>query len=199
MLVGKELAYFQRLVCTLVMLKWYGGEMKQHYIKLGRWLVQTYTRWRHQLQPLCVFRNSTRANQLRLLRQDTAVNALYEKIRFISFFLLTLLVVGCAAPEWKAHCKSVSGFSNQMNCRQNADAEHNLQILGNTCTSYGFEKGTTAFAQCLMQIDQQNTINQQLQSQQLFEMSQKLLAPVQTNVITCVPTNSVQPGAMYCH
>jgi hypothetical protein len=52
-------------------------------------------------------------------------------------FLLLLSVSGCMTPEQQ---------------RQYAQNIQNEKI--NKCTSYGFKQGTTAFAQCMMKLDQ---------------------------------------------
>ena len=45
--------------------------------------------------------------------------------------------------------------------------------LGSQCTSYGFQKGTQAFADCMLKINQQNALNQQ--QEQALRIQQEAL------------------------
>ena len=74
--------------------------------------------------------------------------------------------------------------------------------LESKCDSYGFQRGTTAYSQCLMNIEQQNNqaaYQQSLQMQQNFKNAAELLrgdgrTPGSTN---CYKTPGV-PNSVYC-
>lgn len=90
--------------------------------------------------------------------------------KLISAVSMCLALSGCYTPAWQKHCDNVKGFSDSLNCRKEADRQHEyeekraaeqlkLNARNAKCDSYGFRRGTSQFSQCLQQAEQQESID----------------------------------------
>ena len=123
MLVGKALAHFQRLVCTLETLKWYG-----HHVAA-------------------------------LFTQKRSCRKMKHTVKIALVFIFATLLAGCTTPEQRAE------KDRQKEYREQQAAQANTALLNAKCAGYGFQRGTTAFAQCMQQAEQQQSMDSALQMQ----------------------------------
>jgi hypothetical protein len=65
--------------------------------------------------------------------------------------------------------------------------------LSEQCTSYGFQKGTQAFADCMLKINQQNTLNQQQQQALKIQQDALNLQQLQQGLQMLTPPTPVSP------
>jgi hypothetical protein len=78
----------------------------------------------------------------------------------IFIFLPLTALVGCASPEQQA------AYQRQQQWQAEQNQRNAYQSLVNKCESYGFKRGTTPFAQCLQQAEQQAVIERAMRDQQ---------------------------------
>ena len=82
------------------------------------------------------------------------------KVKIALMFLSVILLVGCATPAERAaqeHKKSIEVWSKNYRAQQDRQEK---------CSGYGFQSGTTAFAQCLQQAEQQESMDKAIMLQQ---------------------------------
>ena len=79
-----------------------------------------------------------------------------------------LLLTACASPQQRA------AYAEQQ--RYQAEQARNAHFEGLTarCQQYGFQTGTTAFAQCLQQAEQQEIVNNAIRWQQDQQQRQQV-------------------------
>jgi hypothetical protein len=99
----------------------------------------------------------------------------------LAMVTVALLISGCATPEQRYRQEQ------QRIAAQRAAAENVRRDLENRCRGYGFQPGTTPFAQCLMQLDQSvrqaaaaQAARKQLESRCEGLMSQEYFNPGRT-------------------
>ena len=127
----------------------------------------------------------------------------------IGIYISTLLLVACGTngPATQRCLDTTPAMSGaRWSCLSNAREIDNNQArvnqLQSKCDSYGFQRGTTAYSQCLMNIEQQNNqaaYQQSIQQQQQLKNGAELLrgdgrAPGSSN---CYRTPGV-PNSAYC-
>jgi hypothetical protein len=107
----------------------------------------------------------------------------------LAMVTVLLLVSGCATPEQRYRQEQ------QRIAAQRAAAENLRRDLESRCRGYGFQPGTTPFAQCLMQLDQavrQAAAAQQARKQQEGRCSdiqaQACLTPGRSDCFTAYQT-----------
>jgi len=85
--------------------------------------------------------------------------------------------------------------------RQQEQNQARMSRLQSVCDGYGFKRGTTAYSQCLMNVESQNNAAAAAaaqQQQQLFNNAQQLLrGDGGGGQLNCYPTPGV-PGSSYC-
>jgi hypothetical protein len=123
MLVGKALVHFQRLVCTLETLKWYG-----YY-------------------------------EDAIFAQKRSCRRMKHKVKIALMLMFATFLVGCTTPEQRAE------KDRQKQYRAQEAEQANTARLNVKCAGYGFQRGTTAFAQCMQQAEQQQAMDAALQMQ----------------------------------
>jgi hypothetical protein len=109
-------------------------------------------------------------------------------------FLFATLLAACSTPE------QIAERDRQNQYRARLAQQAYVERLAGKCDSYGFQRGTTAFAQCMQQAEQQQSIDnamqnaaalqafsamQQQQSQQLLQQQQ-----IQNLMIKPIPSNT---------
>jgi len=161
MLLGKALAYLQRLVCTPKMLGWY-----------------------------CVDGDGDG-----IFTQKRSSRKVKHTVKITLAFLFVALLAACSTPE------QIAERDRQNQYRAQLAQQAYVERLAGKCDSYGFQRGTTAFAQCMQQVEQQQSIEnamqnaaalqafsaiqQQQQSQQLLQQQQ-----IQNLMIKPIPSNT---------
>jgi hypothetical protein len=90
------------------------------------------------------------------------------KNKFLSLVAisLTLFLSGCASPQQQA------AYQYQQQSQAEQNQRNVFQSLVNKCEGYGFKSGTTAFAQCLQQAEQQLVIENAMRAQQNHQSQQ---------------------------
>ena len=79
---------------------------------------------------------------------------------------LALFLVGCASPQQQA------AYQYQQQSQAEQNQRNAFQSLVNKCEGYGFKSGTTPFAQCLQQAEQQLVIENAMRAQQNYQSQQ---------------------------
>jgi outer membrane biogenesis lipoprotein LolB len=84
------------------------------------------------------------------------------KYEFLPLVALStvLFLSGCASPEQRA------AYQRQQQWQAEQNQRSAFQSFVKKCEGYGFKSGTTAFAQCLQQAEQQSVIENAMQGQQ---------------------------------
>jgi outer membrane biogenesis lipoprotein LolB len=90
-----------------------------------------------------------------------------SKILFLLIFIANFYLYGCASPAQQAASQRQKQWQAEQNQR-NA-----YQSLVNKCEGYGFKSGTTAFAQCLQQAEQQVVIENAMRAQHNYQSQQQ--------------------------
>lgn len=91
----------------------------------------------------------------------------YKEIKLLAVIIFALLVGACASPEQQA------AYRRQQQMQAEQIRRNAFQMLVNKCEAYGFKSGTTAFAQCLQQAEQQAVIESAVRSQQEYQSQQQ--------------------------
>lgn len=87
-----------------------------------------------------------------------------SKIAFT--FIFVTFLVGCTTPEqaqYQAQQRQYQAQQAQLQAQQAREAY--FVNLNAKCDGYGFQRGTTAFAQCLQQAEQQDSMDSALRMQ----------------------------------
>jgi len=115
------------------------------------------------------------------------------KRRFsLVFVCFAFSLSGCTAGHIPKFCEAYTdGGTRNMDGRcgaliQKAEAK-NLEKNTEACQGYGFQKGTTEFANCLMTLDQNNKKNQVIQDSSSAGASQS----VRVQPFNCVKAGSI--------
>ena len=82
------------------------------------------------------------------------------KVKITLVFIFATLLAGCTTPEQRAE------KDRQAQYRAQQAQQANTARLNAKCAGYGFQRGTTAFAQCMQQAEQQDSVDSAIQMQQ---------------------------------
>ena len=81
------------------------------------------------------------------------------KLKITLVFIYVTLFVGCTTPEKRAEQNRQEQYREQQAQQAYSDK------LNSKCVGYGFQRGTTAFAQCMQQAEQQESMDNVVQMQ----------------------------------
>ena len=76
-----------------------------------------------------------------------------HKVKIALIFIFATLLAGCTTPEQRAE------QDRQEQYRAQQAQLANTARLNAKCAGYGFQRGTTAFAQCMQQAEQQQAMD----------------------------------------
>ena len=97
------------------------------------------------------------------------------KIKITFALIFVTLLIGCTTPERRAE------LDRQAQYRAQQAQDEYVERLNSKCVGYGFQRGTTAFAQCMQQAEQQESMNSALQLQKTeLERQEKVRKDHQT-------------------
>jgi hypothetical protein len=142
-----------------------------------------------------------------------------KKLYLLCVIVLIDILSGCAvAPDLQARIKKCSrennaysavdrigngGYWSCLDREENNDRyraqqqqqQAKIEMFRNSCLSFGFQTGTSAFANCMMTQQQQDNVNaqnqaiielqRQRQAQQQINDGLRMLSPPQNNSFTC--------------
>ena len=79
------------------------------------------------------------------------------KVKFAFIVMVSALLTSCSTPQEEAK------QAREEQYRQKQAQQANSKRLNAKCIGYGFQRGTTAFAQCIQQVEQQEATSQALE------------------------------------
>lgn len=90
-----------------------------------------------------------------------------QSSKILILILFSSVLSGCASPEQRA------AYEREQQEQARQMEQSRVAALRNKCLQYGFKSGTTQFAQCLQQAEQQEAMNNAIRWQQNQEVNRE--------------------------